>query len=1012
MSSFPPAPAALLESLEARVEMLFHELDLAVRWQRPSILFAVYRSEYVCADAALLLARKLEAEGQQILWLSLEELSPTAMPVRLSSLLEPGRTIVFVHGAAKYEEEAASWYLGLDRQCDDWLDHDVRVVFWLTESQTVNLARGAPDFWALRHRVVEFLDDPTPAQILRCTLETAWQNGKNAPSSATLSEPLALGDSLLTDCSSPQDGNAPFLLTLGILHWRKGDTSQAVPLLEAALQDARNRQDSALEANCHQALALLHAASGHLDEAIEACKQALRLLPEQASLWNHLGTLYAQVGFYIDALTAFRCACEKNPHDVLAWNGLGDIALRCGFLEEALSAYSKAIELSPTLLVAWLGLSRTQARLGRLDEALNACRRALALEGNRPESWLILGDLLVRKQRRAEALQAYRRALELDPQDFQAWNEVGVLFFRQGKFKQAEEAFRQAIALQPQCGWLYANLALVCSHLGRDDEAIPLYRQGIALLSEEADKALLFSRLGDVCRRVQDEPTARTAYLHAREYGADLDWFGHDLRATPHSLLHPDEDDIPLSLPQEAVIPSLSSPYFPQPAESDAHVEVSNVPVSKEDSMREANSYVAGTLLSAPEPLLFACGALLAGEDLLAQEPEMACGAFAARAAEQAEEETVESACGAFAAEAMTRIEETVSPMTWGVPAERVDRLEEAVEMACGAASLMEATDSLQRDPLELACGASAAQEEKAAFSSYVQEEKIGAAEWNARGNAHLAAGRYEEAIAAYLHAVQSSPGCFWPYVQNLALAYQRWANQSDKTASPAEVPQAVEISLSDSLSEIRSSLLEEPAVLPEGGQEMEQPLRYRPSAASLRLMEEAQQEDATAPRREDSPSAPFLEAVWPSSTNDSTVDKALAGALGRAHDFVPASAKEWNAVGNALLRVGAYERAIAAFARAIALAPQDGWAYSNLALAYCYEKRYAEAVPLYQKSLELLRSNREKAIVWNRLGDAYRRLHEHEHARAAYQRAAELDGHSSSLLRRARMVLLGNRRN
>lgn len=1007
MSNCPSAPAALLESLEARVEMLFRELELAVRWQRPSVLFAIYRSEYVRADAALLLARKLEAEGQQILWLTLEEFAQSNLPAHLPSLRELGQTILFVHGATEIEKEEASWYFGLDRQCDYLLDHAVRIVFWLTERETVGLARCAPDFWALRHRVVEFLDDPTPAQILRCTLETAWQNGKDGPTSATLTEPLALGDSLLANPSSQQDDNAPLLLTLGILHWRKGDVSQAVSLLETALQDARNRQDPTLEAACHQALALLHAERGHLDEAIEACKQALRLLPEQASLWNSLGALYAQVGFYFDALTAFRRACEKDPRDVLAWHRLGNIALQCGFLEEALTAYSTAIELSPTFLAAWLGLSRTQARLGRLDEALTSCRRALALDGNCSESWLLLGDLLVRKQCREEALQAYQRALALDSQDAQAWNEAGVLLFRQGQFQQAEEAFRQAIALQPQCGWLYANLALVCSHLGRDDEAIPLYRQAVALLNEDADKALLFSRLGDVCRRVQDEPTARTAYLHAREYGADLDWFGHDLHAAPHSLLHPDDDDLPLSLPQERASPSLPFSFL-SPAE--ALFTFGNVPVSEEDTMHEAELDVAETLWYAQTPLYF--GGSIAEENLIKQESlEMACGAFAARAAEQTGEETVELACGALAAEEMAMVKETALSMAWNVPAEMADAREEPVEMACGA-SITEAMDSLQEEPLEQACGAFLAQEEKAAFSAKVQEERISAAEWNAHGNACLAAGHYEEAIAAYLRAIQLSPGFVWPYVQNLALAYQQRVNQSDKTASPAEPPQRMGTSSSNSSADIRPPASTEPAALPQADQETEQPLRYQPPAASLRLMEEARQEDAAAPRREDSPPAPFLEAVLPSSTNDSDVNTALAGVLDRAQDFVPSSAKEWNAVGNALLRVGAYERAIAAFARAIALAPQDGWAYGNLALAYCYERRYAEAIPLYQKSLELLQSNREKAIVWNRLGDAYRRLHDHERARAAYQRAAELDSRSSSLLRRARLVLLGNRRN
>ncbi len=975
MSSASAAPAPSLESLEARVDMLLRELELALHWQRPSVLFAVYRSEYVRADAALTLTRKLETAGWQLLFLSLTDLVQGNLAARLDSLPDPERAILFVQGAAGIAAEAApSLYAALERQCDLLLDHEVRVVFWLTEDETVKLARHAPDFWALRHRVVEFLDAPTPSQILRCALETVWQNGKEPPLTAGLAEPLALGDSLLVNFSPRRDNgsNVQFLLSLGILHWRKGDLAQASHFLETALRQARQDQNARLEAACCQALTLLHARRSHLDEAIETCKQALRLLPEQASLWHNLGALYTQIGFYQDALLAFRKATEQDPQDVLSWHSLGDIALQCGFLEEALEAYRKAIELAPEFPAARLGLSRTQARLGRLDQALDACQQALALDDRRPEAWSLLGDLLVRRQQYREALQAYRRVLTLDSQDFQAWNEAGVLHFRLGEFEQAEEAFRQAIALQPQCGWLYANLALVCSQLGRDEEAVPLYRQGIALLGEQTDKAILFSRLGDVCQRLRDEPTARLAYLHAREHGADLDWFGRDLQAAPHSLLHPDEDDIPISPPLgEAARGVLHARPAGAALESGPGTHISRQEPEQANEVEEA--------------LHLACGGFATAEDLFLEETsDMACGALAAEAM-VLEPDTVEMACGAWAAEEKPPAGADLLPMA---DAEEEHHFaEQTVEVACGESALEEAEWlSLSR-----------------------ASEEMDAADWNARGNACLAAGSYDEAIAAYLRAIELTPGFAWPYVQNLALAYQKRAEHREQIASQVATAPPPDLASVDSAPQTEPV---EATVALEGSAQPEEPLRYRPSAASLRLMEEAWQEDPDASKKGALPPSPLLEAILPTATAEQPSEAVSLPSLAFGQDFNPSSAQEWNAVGNALLRVGAYDRAIAAYVRAIALAPQDGWSYSNLALAYCYQRRYAEAVPLYQKSLELLKNRREKAIVWNRLGDAYRRLNDQERARAAYQQAAELDGHTSSLLRRARLLLLGNRRN
>jgi tetratricopeptide (TPR) repeat protein len=119
----------------------------------------------------------------------------------------------------------------------------------------------------------------------------------------------------------------------------------------------------------------------------------------------------------------------------------------------------------------------------------------------------------------------------------------------------------------------------------------------------------------------------------------------------------------------------------------------------------------------------------------------------------------------------------------------------------------------------------------------------------------------------------------------------------------------------------------------------------------------------------------------------------------------------EWNERGNICLKSGACDRAIDAYIKAIESAPDFGWPYSNLGLAYSHKGKYAEAIPLYRKSIELLETRKEKAIAWNRMGDAYRRLNDHKNATAAYQKAVELDSGTSSLLKRVRLSLLGNAR-
>jgi len=95
-----------------------------------------------------------------------------------------------------------------------------------------------------------------------------------------------------------------------------------------------------------------------------------------------------------------------------------------------------------------------------------------------------------------------------------------------------------------------------------------------------------------------------------------------------------------------------------------------------------------------------------------------------------------------------------------------------------------------------------------------------------------------------------------------------------------------------------------------------------------------------------------------------------------------------WNELGNLYYLSGAYTQAAHAFNKAIQLEQTYGEAYSNLALVYAEQAKYKEAVQLYTQSLELLTNDEEKALAWNRLGNAYRQLQNYQSAVVAYQHA------------------------
>jgi tetratricopeptide (TPR) repeat protein len=116
-----------------------------------------------------------------------------------------------------------------------------------------------------------------------------------------------------------------------------------------------------------------------------------------------------------------------------------------------------------------------------------------------------------------------------------------------------------------------------------------------------------------------------------------------------------------------------------------------------------------------------------------------------------------------------------------------------------------------------------------------------------------------------------------------------------------------------------------------------------------------------------------------------------------------------WLDLGDFYIRNRLYDLAEDTYRIAIELEPQNGWTYYNLGKAYMYTGLYDKAVPLYEKSIELFSRPKDKALCWNQLANAYRRLHQYSLALAAHESARLLEPKQNPMLARARASLLSN---
>jgi tetratricopeptide (TPR) repeat protein len=417
-SSSPETQAS--EPFEERVVMLYEELELAVRWERPSILVAVYESEFVREEAQSLLTRRLSALDQQV---SAFRVDAKNFDVPLALARDPEREhrVFFVSGirwgGGKGGFEA---YRALNLHREYFVEEKVRVVLWLTRSEANALPHHAPDFWAFRHRVIEFLDAPAQKGEGAPAQQLAWGDWKPEELRADVEEKIVLRQELLERLPQGDESLAARLdlfHPLAALYWAKGETPKARALLDEGLALANRLGDPVLRARFWAGLGVVAHSLGRMDEALSACQKASELDPANGVWWTNLARLYRGMGRLEQALQACTRALEVNPGLAGAWKVLGEVYRQGGRLEDACQAYRRAARLEPAQARAWEDLGRVYRDLGRTREAVRAFSKSARLDPGDAAAWKELGGVYQSLGRVREAVRAYQKALALNPTD-------------------------------------------------------------------------------------------------------------------------------------------------------------------------------------------------------------------------------------------------------------------------------------------------------------------------------------------------------------------------------------------------------------------------------------------------------------------------------------------------------------------------------------------------------------------------------------------------------------------
>jgi tetratricopeptide (TPR) repeat protein len=167
------------DTFKDRVNIVLDELALGIRWERPSLILVTYRSEHIKNTVQAILAKSLGASGKAVIHYKVDKVHYD-IPLELLGHSNHEQAVFFISGLRWGGGRGYSnAYRALNMHREYFVEGNIKAIFWLNNIELKQITRFSPDFWAFRHKVIEFSDLPStlnakPLKPLNSTLHDLY----------------------------------------------------------------------------------------------------------------------------------------------------------------------------------------------------------------------------------------------------------------------------------------------------------------------------------------------------------------------------------------------------------------------------------------------------------------------------------------------------------------------------------------------------------------------------------------------------------------------------------------------------------------------------------------------------------------------------------------------------------------------------------------------------------------------------------------------------------------------
>ena|GEM_PF-2342852 len=237
----------------------------------------------------------------------------------------------------------------------------------------------------------------------------------------------------------------------------------------------------------YHVLILRKIGEGNLDSALPLARQAAERWPQEAGVWEDLGSTYGKLAKNQDALEAYQKAQALEPTNPGILEECGSSAFQTQQFLAAQHFFTRALILDPHSQVSYLGLGSCAFKLHQSDKAVQYWTKGGDLFPKSAEFPYNLSRVAYQRGDLAQARAFLQKAKQLKPEYAEVFTNEAAIDLDQDHLDEAETLLKHSLSLDPELAETFFNLGNLKLKRGEFVSAGEYYQKGLQINPDDPD---------------------------------------------------------------------------------------------------------------------------------------------------------------------------------------------------------------------------------------------------------------------------------------------------------------------------------------------------------------------------------------------------------------------------------------------------------------------------------------------------------------------------------------------